>query len=92
MDYYDAILKCCNRYRSMMDEASYWDGMNKYQKIYDFNNQLASECKEKKLSIMKLNRWLGYIQGQLIGMEETSVDDERDWTRSIFAPLDNMPS
>jgi hypothetical protein len=36
----------------------------------------------------KLNRWLGYIQGVLISNGVTSVDNERNFTRPLFRPLD----
>lgn len=38
--------------------------------------------------LTKLNRWLGYIQGVLICSGQTTVEAERDWTRSLLRPLD----
>jgi hypothetical protein len=40
------------------------------------------------LPLMKLNRWLGYIQGVLIERGITTVQIERDWTRPLFRHLD----
>lgn len=37
---------------------------------------------------MKLNRWLGYIQGVLITSGHTTVQAERDWIRPLFRQLD----
>ncbi len=88
MDYYDAILKCACRYRDMVSEATYWGGWIKYNEVFNFILKLITECKKKELSIMKLNRWLGYIQGILIERGLTTVKAERDWTRLIFTPLD----
>lgn len=88
MDYYDAIHRCCERYRDMISDRTYWDGWVEYDAIHKFVFQLMSECKNKNLSIMKLNRWLGYIQGVLIERGLTSVEEERNWTRGIFQPLD----
>jgi hypothetical protein len=41
-----------------------------------------------KLPLMKLNRWLGYIQSELIKLGFTTVEIERNWTRPLFRPLD----
>ena len=90
MDYYDAIMKCTCRYRDMISERTYWDGWVAYESIYKFNQELADQCAAKELSIMKLNRWLGYIQGVLIERGLTTVEDERIWTSSIFEPLDKL--
>lgn len=39
---------------------------------------------EKKLPIDKGNRWIGYIQGILIAKGITTIQAERDYTRSMF--------
>lgn len=91
MDYYDAILKCTQRYDEMLYECKriyHPTAYCKLESVYDFNKQLRDECEKKELAIEKLNRWLGYIQGYLIAHGITTVEIERDWTRPIFTPLD----
>lgn len=43
---------------------------------------------ENRLPLLKLNRWLGYIQGVLCERGITTVETERDFTRPFFRPLD----
>lgn len=84
-DYYAAINKCAQRYETMTVKNN-WD--------HDADLELVEFIEEfrqgiyDKLPLMKLNRWLGYIQGCLIERGATTVDDERDWTRPLFRPLD----
>jgi hypothetical protein len=33
---------------------------------------------------LKIGKWLGFIEGQLIASKVTTVDNERDFTRPIF--------
>jgi hypothetical protein len=75
-EYYIALLKCVKRYREMSPEdlISFIDLFE--EKIYE------------RYPLMKLNRWLGYIQGVLITKGITTIDEERDWTRPLFRPLD----
>jgi hypothetical protein len=40
------------------------------------------------LPVTKLMRWLGYIQGQLVAKGITTVEDERNWTRPLFRPIE----
>ena len=96
-EYYQSLLKCGERYLSMLNkfivDNEYW-GWNKspatVEKASDlwmFIGEFIQGCSDK-LPLMKLNRWLGYIQGCLIQWEITTVQDERDWTRPLFRPLD----
>ena len=95
-EYYQALLKCGQRYMKLIDEYidnhDYWGWIGKAKRnevielrkfIFDF----IEGC-ENNLPLMKLNRWLGYIQGSLIQWGITSVQTERDWTRPLFRPLD----
>lgn len=95
--YYQALLKCGERYVSMLNkfivDNEYW-GWNKSpatveqaSDLWMFIGEFISGC-QNRLPLMKLNRWLGYIQGSLIQWEITTVQDERDWTRPLFRPLD----
>ena len=72
--YYDAILVCVARYREMAE------GMPDLLSFLD-------EFK-RDVPIVKLSRWLGYVQGVLIERGVTTVTIERDATRSLFPPLD----
>lgn len=72
--YYDAILTCVVRYREMAE------GMPDLLSFLD-------EFK-RDVPIVKLSRWLGYIQGVLIERGVTTVTIERDATRVLFRPLD----
>lgn len=73
MDYYTSLEKCGLRYRQMSDDPFIDEFLNKVR---------------EKFPLMKLNRWLGYIQGTLIAQGKTTVEIERDWTRPLFRPLD----
>jgi hypothetical protein len=97
MDYYDCLLKCGERYKDMLDQFiddnNYW-GWNKTpttlenaSSLWLFILEFNKGC-EDRLPLMKLNRWLGYIQGCIIQWEITTVQTERDWTRPLFRPLD----
>lgn len=76
--YYDALRKCAERYREMTPADS---------PLEKFLLQFVDGI-EQRMPLMKLNRWLGYIQGRLIAADITTVKAERDWTRPLFAPLD----
>lgn len=34
--------------------------------------------------IDKLSRWLGFVQGYVIFSEQTTIDNERDFSRTLF--------
>ena len=87
-DYYNAIHKCCERYRDMIIDREYWDGALAHDELYRFVMKTMFHARDKDLPLMKLNRWLGYIQGCLIEKGITTVEAERDWTRPLFRPLD----
>jgi hypothetical protein len=78
--YYDALSQCVKRYRIMADATGVHD-------ITAFSLEFENGVKNN-LPLMKLNRWLGYIQGALITRGITTVEEERDWTRPLFRPLD----
>lgn len=86
--YYAALEKCADRYHDMVSDIISWDASAKNFKLLDFIIELHRESKARKMPLMKLNRWLGYIQGCLIERGETTVEVERDWTRPLFRPLD----
>ena len=96
-EYYSALYKCSDRYFHMIDgyigDIMYrgWDKGNatlsQAEKLRDFIISLEQSI-DNKLPLLKLNRWLGYIQGSLIQWEITTVEAERDWTRPLFRPLD----
>ena len=75
--YYDALLACGSRYKEMCSD----------EKLSEFIEEYIEGCNDK-LPLMKLNRWLGYIQGVLISRGITTITEERDWTRPLFRPLD----
>ncbi len=72
--YYDAIMKCVERYKPMAVPD---------QDLLKFLDEFNRE-----VPLMKLSRWLGYVQGVLIDKRITTVEAERDWTRPLFRPLD----
>lgn len=96
-EYHKALLECGNRYREMLrkyiDDNDYW-GWDKQKATSTDARNLNSFITEyivgcnNELPLMKLNRWLGYIQGSVIQWEITTVQTERDWTRPLFRPLD----
>lgn len=81
--YYSALHKCAERYRDMQLEA----GVPAYDATWKFTMEFMFGCRDR-LPLMKLNRWLGYIQAVLIQKGFTTVEAERDWTRPLFRPLD----
>ncbi|RWI96406.1 MAG: hypothetical protein EOR22_06505 [Mesorhizobium sp.] len=82
-EYHTAIHRCAERYRDMQIAA----GVPTTDALWQFNMELMFGCRDG-LPIMKLNRWLGYVQGVLIERGLTTVQAERDWTRPLFRPLD----
>ena len=88
LSYYRSLAVCGLRYRTML-----YDFINDYGQREDATKLLrflADFIKgiEDELPLMKLNRWLGYIQGVLISWGVTTVETERDFTRPLFRPLD----
>jgi hypothetical protein len=85
--YYDRLGTCGLRYLEMLLFLQKWDDEGKAEALYDFICEFQAGV-GSKLPIMKLNRWLGYIQGCLIERGYTTVEDERNFTRPLFRPLD----
>jgi hypothetical protein len=81
--YYDSLNKCGERYYSMVSSDTTHNNHELTEFIKEFLIKVAAEY-----PLMKLNRWLGYIQGCIIERGLTTVTAERDWTRSLFRPLD----
>ena len=75
--YYDVLHLLAFRYSQMSEDEILSTFINEFQKGVDDH-----------LPLMKLNRWLGYIQGVLIERGRTTVEKERDYTRPLFRPLD----
>lgn len=76
--YREALAACADRYELMVAE----DDPDLRAFIRDFQERV------RDYPLMKLNRWLGYIQGSLISSGVTTIAAERDWTRPLFRPLD----
>lgn len=76
--YHRAILKTIPKYKELAKGD---------EKLSTFIEELEEGCKTR-LPINKMNRWLGYIQGVLIERGLTTVNEERDFTRPLFRPLD----
>ncbi|QIV65879.1 hypothetical protein Cp1R7AA1_166 [Mesorhizobium phage Cp1R7A-A1] len=81
--YHDALSKCAVRYMFM----NYETGAAQSEPLSKFIKEFAQGCFDG-LPVPKLCRWLGYIQGVLIERGLTTVQEERDWTRPLFRPLD----
>ena len=79
-EYYSSLHKCAERYRDMQMGSNDRD-----LKIFTYQFMFGVR---DRLPLMKLNRWLGYIQGCLIERKFTTVQEERDWTRPLFRHLD----
>jgi hypothetical protein len=87
--YREALMECADRYIKMAEPGS---------KLFDFVCEFRHKIDGKPVAgylvesdpfpLLKLNRWLGYIQGVLIEQGRTDVETERDWTRPLFRPLD----
>lgn len=85
--YYMALEKCGERYKKMLeDQTKVWsDG---HEALQVFVETFIWGCKNNQ-PLLKLNRWLGYIQECLIERGYTTVADERNWTRPLFRPIDS---
>lgn len=75
--YYESLRLCGERYAEMSPDLD----------VHDFVREFRQGV-EDRLPLMKLNRWLGYIQAMVIVAGKTTVEAERDWTRPLFRPLD----
>lgn len=93
--YYDALRQCGIRYAN--ETAFRIAGLLEEKKVFgDEHSDIVLDGfiyefidgVDKRLPLMKLNRWLGYIQGCLIERGYTTVEDERNFTRPLFRPLD----
>ena len=85
--YYNALADCHKRYRSMMLEREKHLLTSADYELWFFLRQFGYSI-GPRMPLMKLNRWLGYIQGCLIERGYTTVEAERNWTRPLFRPLD----
>jgi hypothetical protein len=74
--YYSAFEACILRYRAMAADRGCED-LLKF--LEEFNRDVP---------LMKMSRWMGYVQCALIERGITTVQAERDWTRPFFRPLD----
>ena len=94
-NYYESLSICWLRYRDMlaefMEDRDYWDWDSvsrcEATKLAVFIADLIRGV-EEGMPLMKLNSWLGYIQGFLITWGITTVTAERDFTRPLFRGLD----
>lgn len=89
-EYYIALLDCGYRYKEMLLDYIEERISSRSIQLYDlltFIIEYNDGC-QNKLPLMKLNRWLGYIQGTMIHLGITNVETERNWTRPLFKHLD----
>jgi hypothetical protein len=82
--YYEALLELADRYEAMIVDE---DAEEDNDDILEFID-LFYEKALQRYPLLKLNRWLGYIQGVLIEREFTTVEEERNFTRPLFRPID----
>lgn len=76
-NYYHAIMQCVARYRVMaLPHAD----------LLAFLDEFSVN-----IPLVKLSRWLGYVQGVLVARGATTVEAEREWTRPLFRQLDYKP-
>lgn len=78
--YYDALKVVLSHYREM-SKGHQEDELLVFIEEFD-------QAIDDRLPLMKLNRWMGYLQGILIAHGHTTVQEERDFTRPYFHPLD----
>jgi hypothetical protein len=83
-EYYEALRKCGERYNGMVTYID-WEYEGD-EELFEFVQEFRGGV-QNRLPLMKLNRWLGYIQGCLIDRGHTTVQAERDWTRPLFRSL-----
>lgn len=92
--YYHGLAVCAYRYYDMTrlwirtcEASEHWTSILQAAElmtfIVEFEIQIANGA-----PLNKLNRWLGYIQGVLIMTGQTTVKEERDFTRPLFRHLD----
>jgi ubiquinone biosynthesis protein UbiJ len=81
MAYVDAILQCKLRYRQMISNCGV--AIDGEQALLNFLDEFKPD-----VPLVKLSRWLGYVQGKIIAEGLTTVEEEREWTRPLFRPLD----
>ena len=86
-EYYKALAQCADRYYEMIDDLCYYEGGTANHELSNFVVEFMIGIRDR-LPLMKLNRWLGYIQGCLIERGYTTVEAERNWTRPLFKHLD----
>ena len=88
-EYYSSLEACGNRYKVLAEQSYMFTPVpsNEIKALVEFVDEFLQGCADR-LPLMKLNRWLGYIQGTLIAWNMTTVQTERDWTRPLFRPLD----
>lgn len=85
--YYNALAACHIRYRDMIRARDKSELTSADYELWFFLKQFGGAI-GPRTPLMKLNRWLGYIQGCLIERGYTTVEAERNWTRPLFRPLD----
>lgn len=85
--YYDALALCLVRYHEMITSDPMATEYDNHRDLLSFIREF-DEAITNRLPLIKLNRWLGYIQGVMIERGLTTVETERDWTRPLFRPID----
>jgi len=61
--------------------------LNYYEDRYTLPSNLktlVNAASSKELPIDKVSRWLGFIQAHLINTGQTTVGEQRDYTRPLF--------
>ncbi len=87
--YRESLAICAKRYKKMAaeDEELNGGGLMPRPSLVPFSLEFEQGV-EDCLPLMKLNRWVGYIQGVLIERGITTVEEERNFTRPLFRPID----
>lgn len=88
MNYYEALRHHLIRYELMVSQVSGLPLVSyTKEQLLEFI-KLTIEKIDEEYPLNKLNRWFGFIQGIIIACGFTTVEAERDATRSFFRPLD----
>jgi len=82
--YYEGLIFHTLRYKEMLSNNP---SIENPDPTISFCDELISSC-ENRLPLCKMNRWIGYIQREVIQRGLTTVECERDLTRPSFRPLD----
>lgn len=75
-DINEVLLLLCDRYVNMIG--------SKEKDVSNMIQTLRQHLSNKEINMDKANRWIGFIQSQIITMGYTDIETERNFTRPLF--------